>query len=221
MDDDFDDLLGFSRADDESDEVERRSHYAQGGEQAKLSMTEAGAMLVQRGATPGWFAAVLGIGRTTVNRKLSAIAPKRTFRNNTKLYDVQECLPYLVQPHDLKRHLMRMNPKDLPENLKREFWSARKLEQSVRKDAGELWPSEDVIAVFGELFKLIKNKATLWVDTVSQSDTLSNEQDATLRDCVDDLMSQIHGMVLKLESAQSTPSQLAAFGDDEDDNEEL
>lgn len=207
MDDDIDDLLGSSEP-----EVEIETEHARGGVSTRESLTERGASLALRGVTPGWFAAILGIGRTTVNRKISHIAPKATGTNNAKLYDVRECLPYLVQPHDLKRHLMRMDPKDLPERLRKEFWSARIAEQRARQNAKDLWRSEAVLALYGEFFKTVKDTAILWADQIHKEAALSDEQFEALDRHVTDLLTLIGDNVKELMSGrESTFSQEDEF----------
>jgi hypothetical protein len=216
MDDDFDELLGGPSAPPE-DAYDSESDYALGGVKIKPSMTEAGALLVQRGATPGWFASILGIGRTTVNRKLADIAPKRVLGNGTKMYSVREALPYLVQPHDLKHHLARMNPKDLPERLRKEFWSARKLEQDVRVRSKDLWQTADVHRVLGDLMKLVKDTAMLWTDDIDEATGLTSEQVGILDALTRKLLSDFAGAVAQYVESGVTPSQESEFdeGDDE------
>lgn len=207
MDDDIDDLLGSSEP-----EVEIETEHARGGVSTRVSLTERGASLALRGVTPGWFAAILGIGRTTVNRKISHIAPRGTGTNNAKLYDVRECLPYLVQPHDLKRHLMRMDPKDLPERLRKEFWSARIAEQRARQNSKDLWRSEDVLALYGEFFKTVKDTAILWADQIHKEAALSDDQFEALDGHVSDLLTLIGDNVNALMSGrESTFSQEDEF----------
>ena len=212
MDDDFDDILGTSEDDEELE-------YAQGRGEANRSMTQEGAALVQRGATPGWFASVLGIGRTTVNRKLADVAPKKIIRRNnsiTKLYNVRECMPYLVQPRDMKEHIARMNPKDLPERLRKEFWGARKLEQDVRLRSKDLWQTADVHKMLGDLMKLQKDSVTLWTDDVHEAVGLSNEQVAIVDNLARKLLSDFADAVTQYCEQGVTRSQEAEFEDDDE-----
>lgn len=211
--DDFDDLLGGSTPEPDEEPLT----YAQGRKRVNESMTIQGSELVMRGVTEGWLATVLGIGRTTVRRKLEGVEPKKVLGNNTKLYDVRECLPYLVPPHDLKQHLMRMNPKDLPERLRKEFWSSRKAEQDVRLRSKDLWLSADVHRVLGDLMKLIKDSVTLWTDTIDESVGLSSEQVDVLDDLARKLLTDFAGAVGQYIENGVTPSQEVEFEEDDDE----
>lgn len=219
--DDDDDLLG-SLPDDEGDfdyiedEDDDALPGAKGGRFAKRSLAEAGTNLVQRGVTVGWLASVLGIGRTTVQRKLADVAPKRIYGNNTKLYDVRGVLPLFILPNDIKGIIARMNPKDLPERLRKEYWTARKAEQAVRETARDLWRSDDVHRALGDIAKLTKDTITLWTDDVDEAVGLTAEQVEVLDRLTRDLLTKINHAVLEYVEKGVTRSQEQEF-DEEDD----
>jgi hypothetical protein len=226
MDDDIDDLLGGPQEDE--DDLLGASEFAEieddedglpvaiGGARASKSLSLAGANLVQRGVTAGWFASVLGIGRTTVNRKLADVTPKRTAPNGMKLYDVRTTMPYLVLPHDLKNILARMSPKDLPERLRKDYWTARKAEQSVRETARDLWRSDDVHRALGDIAKLVKDTVTLWTDDIDESVGLSAEQIEVLDRLSRDLLLKINQSVMQYVQNGVTRSQEIEFDEGED-----
>jgi hypothetical protein len=216
MDDD-DDLLGTLDDFDYIEEDDDSLPGAKGGSMAKKSMVEAGTHLVQRGVTVGWLASVLGIGRTTVQRKLADVAPKRIYGNNTKLYDVRSALPLFILPHDIKGIIARMNPKDLPERLRKDYWTARKAEQAVRETARDLWRSDDVHRALGDIAKLVKDTITLWTDDVDEAVGLTSEQVEVLDRLSRDLLTKINHSVLEYVENGVTRSQEEEFDDEEDD----
>lgn len=221
MSDIFADLLGPS--DDEEGQVDFDRDPALGGSGLNASLRRGGIPMVKAGVTSNWLADAFGIPSTTVRRKLQECPPKRILANGGRLYDLHEAATFLVQPRNMDAHLARMNPKDLPTHLQKEIWAARLAEQRWRQKAGELFASEDVIAVFSEVFKLIKNKSLLWIDSVNEVDKLSDEQEEALRENVRQLLSSIYEMVQKLATNQMTPSQIAEADDDErtDEGEDL
>ena len=184
-DDDFDDILGVSSSSDddlddgltEGDEL----GFATGGKNFHRTLAVTQVDSVRKGAPPNWFAKLLGIGITTVKRKIpDTIDPIHVGAKGTQYYRPADVLPFLVQPHDMKSHLMRMNPKDLPERLRKEFWGSRKLEQEVRLRAGDLYLAADVHKSYGDMMKLVKDTVLLWTDEVHEAVGLSNEQVAVL-----------------------------------------
>ena len=112
--------------------------------------------------------------------------------------------------------IKQMNPRDLPERLRKEYWGARKLEQQVRREAGELWHSADVAKAFGEVLKLVKDTAILWTDTINESKGLTPEQVDLLDDLVRDLLQQIGDKVDQYASGDMTFAHEAEYDEDED-----
>ena len=212
MDDDFDDLLGFSEPDDFDDDLD----YATGGNSFHRTLAVTRVDSVRKGAPAEWFAKLLGIGRTTVRRKIpDSIDPIHVNAKGTKYYRPAEVLPYLVQPRDLETHLLKMNPKDLPERLRKEFWGARKLEQDVRLRSKDLWLTADVHRVLGDLMKIIKNSVMLWTDDVDAAIGLTSEQVEMLDDLSRKLLSDYAAAVSQYVEQGVTRSQEAELDEDE------
>lgn len=221
FDDDLDDLLGSPEAVEydlpELDDEDLLDSHVKGGKSAAKTLTQKGAATALKGASVGWFASVLRLGRTTVQRKLDSIAPVGITSSGAKLYDVREAMPYLVQPHDLRRHLSAMNPRDLPERLRKEFWGARKLEQQVRKEAGDLWSSADVHRAFGDVLRLIKDTAILWTDEIDETAGLTSEQVEILDNLVRALLASIGEKVEQYAKDGMTLSHESEYDDEDED----
>ena len=212
MDDDFDDLLGFSEPEDFDDDLD----YATGGNSFHRTLAVTRVDSVRKGAPAEWFAKLLGIGRTTVRRKIpDSIDPIHRHAKGTKYYRPAEVLPYLVQPRDLETHLLKMNPKDLPERLRKEFWGARKLEQDVRLRSKDLWLTADVHRVLGDLMKIIKDSVMLWTDDVDAAIGLTSEQVEMLDDLSRKLLSDYAAAVSQYVEQGVTRSQEAELDEDE------
>lgn len=115
-------------------------------------------------------------------------------RYGADIYAVHEIAPYLVKPvFDVEAYIRRMDHKDLPKHLTKEFWAGLKAKQDVEERAGLLWRTEKVVEHVGELFKLIKMSALLMLDGVEKQTELSERQRGIIR-------SLTHGM---LQDAQS------------------
>jgi hypothetical protein len=206
----FDDLLGGG---EEESDIDPAPH----GRDFSLKMADVHE--VQRGVTVAWLCQAFTLGRNVVLAKLAGCPAMRTMKHGGKVYDLRIAATYLVKPKlNVATYIKNLDPADLPEKLKREFWAARLAEQRWRRQAGELWASEDVIAVFGEVFKLIKSKTQLWADEVDSIDTLSDPQREKIVDLVTDLLGHIFKSLEDLETAKATPSQIA---EGEDDQEEV
>ena len=205
----YDDLLGGGG-------IETEIAVAPYGRDFSLKVSDVDA--IQRGVTVPWLCQAFTLGRRDVVARLSACPAIKTNTSGSKVYDLRVAAAYLVKPRlDLKAYIANLDPKDLPERLKREFWAAKLAEQRWRRQAGELWASEDVIAVFGEVFKLIKSKTQLWSDEVDAVETLTDLQRDAISERVNDLLSLIFKALEDLETGKATPSQIAEGDDDEEE----
>lgn len=207
--DQFEDLLGGGPA-------EADLPVAPHGREFSLKVADVDA--IQRGVTVPWLCQAFTLGKTQVLAKLAGCPAIRTTASGTKIYDLRVAAGYLVKPKlDLKSYIANLDPKDMPERLKREFWASKLAEQRWRRQAGELWASEDVIAVFGEVFKLIKSKTQLWADNVDGIDALTDPQREAISELVSDLLASIFKSLEDLETGRTTPSQIAEGDDDQEE----
>lgn len=203
----FDDLLGDT---EEHPEIEPAPH----GRDFSLRFVDVHE--VERGVSLAWLCQAFTLPKSQVVARLKDCPALRSNKSGTKIYDLRTAAGYLVKPRmNVATYIKYIDPKDLPEKLKREFWAARLAEQRWRQQAGELWRSEDVIALYSELFKLIKSKAQLWEDRVTRADTLSDVQRELFLELKDDLLAEIYKLVEELEAGRMTASSIAEADDDQ------
>jgi hypothetical protein len=70
-------------------------------------------------------------------------------RGRYDIYLIREAAQYLVKPvGDFETFLRNAHFSELPNALRKEFWAAQRMKQIVEKEAGDLWPTEDVIEPF-------------------------------------------------------------------------
>lgn len=173
---------------------------------------------VDRGVTINWLSQAFGMKRKNVEERLRGVPTLRTGPRNSKVYDFKVAVGHLAAPQiNIKRYIQELDPKDMPEQLRRPYWAARREEQKAREEAGDLWRSDDVLNVFAELFTLIKSNCTLWSNRIAQENALTLEQRKLIDREAKHLMSDIAEMVTKLQDGRLTPSQLSDFDEDDDD----
>lgn len=212
----FDDIFGDETVEAEIAEAEINAPAPTGRNFQTLK--NANVHELDRGVTTTWLAQAFVIPRKRVEQMLGRCPTLRIGSNNARIYDFRTAVQYMVKPRiDLKEYLDGLEPRDLPEQLRSEFWGARLKEQKARLNAKDLWRSEDVVAAFGELFKMIKDTAILWPDTLEESTDLTHKQRDVLDGMVRDLLSQIGDTVLNYTENSKTESQELEFEDDEDD----
>lgn len=126
-------------------------------------------------------------------------------------YDFHEALGWLVDPKiDVEEWIKSQRIEDLPKHISDQFWKAMRSKQIYEREAGELWHTDDVLEVFGELAMLINETMRLWIENIPGRNELTNDQYTALSNSVDGLRAEIHEKWKGLAQSRSTPSSIAA-----------
>jgi hypothetical protein len=209
----FEDALGIL---DEVEEEPNRRIIDPAPDGLRFSLRTEHVHAVKRGVTVPWLVQAFNMKRANVVRMLEGCRSIGVAQGGQPVYDLTEAAARLVEPKvDLRRYLSNLDPKDLPESLRSEFWSSRIKEQKARRDAGDLWRSEDVLSLFAETFKRIKDRSLLWTDTVEATHGLTDEQRKAFIALKDDLLEDISVTVQQLGAGQTTLSQIVEFEDED------
>jgi hypothetical protein len=163
---------------------------------------------VAGGVNTVWLARAFRLNKTTVQRRLAALAPIAQNSRNEPLYDLPEAASYLVKPRNLDHILKTMKPADLPDSLRESFWNAKLKEQSFRVKAGEYWSTDDVIGVFSGVLKNIRERLQIVPDTAARSMGLEPAQVKSLTEIMDSAQDSIHQEILTLGARSKTPNTL-------------
>lgn len=148
--------------------------------------------LVAGGVSAAWLAHVFGMDKNTIKKKL-ANCPVAGMNRGTPHYLIKEAAAWLIPPKvDVMSYIRSMNPSDLPPRLNDAYWSAMGRRQKVLQEAGDLWRTADVLAVFGEAAIKIKSTVQLWVDEVDRVHGISDAQREMLTRMADGLLENIH-----------------------------
>lgn len=164
------------------------------------------------GVTVDWLRRAFHLGEPACKAKLKGCPIKAMGPYGAPIYDLGVAASYLVKPHvDLKSALKDITVDDLPDKLREPFWNARLKQQRYEKNAGELWRTEAVIALFGSVLKDIKERMRLIADLSEKALGLSPEQLQGLREIVNDVQSEIYNHIMTLES--KTPASIAELNE--------
>ena len=151
---------------------------------------------------------VLRMDRETVKKRLAACPPIEYHKGNVPLYDFRQAIDYLAVPKADKVTIMRaMRAGELPADLQKDVWDARLKEQKWRKEAGELWPTEDVLEVLGNAFQRLKTTTQLWIDQIGDTHALPAAARKELTDRVDALQADLHRALVEMPKEKATLSQ--------------
>ncbi|AFB84024.1 terminase small subunit [Hafnia phage Enc34] len=113
-------------------------------------------------------------------------------RGGYPIYAVHEVAPYLVKPlYDVETYLRRMNFKDLPKELSKEFWAGQRAKQDFDIKAGNLWETEDIISHFGEAVKILRMSLLLIPDTLARQAGLTEAQRSATQSAIDGILNDL------------------------------
>lgn len=133
---------------------------------------------------------IFGFTDKTVRRRLAEVQPvlKKGVYVYYKLSDV---LPFFVQPKNIEAYIRSMNFTDLPTDLSKEFWAGQRSRQIFEKEAGDLWPTNEVVKKVGESFKVVAMEMRLMADQVHRETGLTAKQRAIVEGMVDSALRNI------------------------------
>jgi hypothetical protein len=207
---DIDELIGGPS---DEDEVASRRTLEITSYDGNQFLAETGISLdltdVHAGVTPFWLASVFGMGIATVKKKLAGCPPIKKHRNGT-LYDLRQAVNFIAAPKvDAEKYIKSMRPEDLPIDLQKEYWQAKRERRKYEEDIGELWRSEDVLSVLGEAFAHIKSSTQLWAATIERTKGLTPDQQTTLVALTDRLLDDLHEKLIQMPKRRQTKNVLA------------
>lgn len=175
------------------------------------------------GVTVSWLAQNFDMDPSTVRKKLSG-CPVLRKKTSGAVYSLPEAAAYLVRPKfDVEAYVRNMKPQDLPPALQQGYWAAQVARQKWEMQAQHLWATDDVLNIFGDVFKRVKLATQLWPETLERMTGLSDEQRDILVTQIDALLDSILTSVREYAADRSTPPSLAKLAalkeiiDDRDD----
>jgi hypothetical protein len=191
----LEDLIGG--AEDDSERV--------GGDlKLKLDLSD-----VFAGVTNSWLAHAFQMDTNTVKKKLARCPELRTERTN-KIYSLRQAAGYLVAPKvDISQWIKTLNPKDLPPLLQDSYWSAMLKRQAWEEKAGDLWRTEQVLEVLGEVAKAIKTSVMLWGDNIQRVTGITDKQMQVLTEQQDGLLGDLHRLLVTQPEQRQSRNMLA------------
>lgn len=176
---------------------------------------------VYGGVSASWLAQVFGHDKNTIAKKLASAGCEVVGRRNGgPLYRIPDAAAYLVKPKvDLVAYIKSLRPNDLPPMLNDAYWSAMIKRQKWEENARELWRSEDVLKVFGDLAISFKTTANLWVEEVERIEGLTQEQRLLITRMTDRLLDKVYHLMVDAPKNSHTRSSIFEEGASPDEAE--
>jgi hypothetical protein len=179
--------------------------------QAKQGAVDPGKVV--NGVTLSWLCQVFKVSQYDAKKRLRDCPTKPAQDGRVQaVYDVAEAAKYLVAPvHDIDEYMKTIKASDLPPHLQESYWSMMNKKQKWEENAGQLWRTEKVLEVLGDVFQLVKGSIQLWPDAVERSAGLNATQKASLRAQCDGLQKDIHQRLLQMPEDKATAASIDEF----------
>lgn len=153
--------------------------------------------IIFEGASVNQLSRLFKIDVKTLAPKLAGATPIGE-RGGLPIYAVHEVAPLIVKPvGDIEAYIRRMNHKDLPPLLSKEFWQGLRERRRYEEMAGDLWSTEDVVRAVGEAFGEIRMSLLLLADELERATQLSDEQKEVAQRLVDRTMETARARLVK------------------------
>lgn len=136
-------------------------------------------------ATMSQIAQMFETDAKTLPQRLKGVIPTGR-RNGYKVYNIREAAGRLVKPgYEIEDFIRQMSPQELPPLLAKEFWNGQRARVAYEKEIGNLWPTADVVELFGVLCQGIRQTLLLTVDDVEREEGFTDGQRRAFRRIVD------------------------------------
>lgn len=148
--------------------------------------------IIFEGVSISQLATIFAMDNRTITRKINGLAPCGT-RVGYPIYDLKEAAAYLVEPKgDIGEYIKKMNHRDLPPMLLKEFWTGQNARLKFEEEQGDLWRTSEVVEHLGEVFKTLRMTVLLTRDRVEREAELSDRQRSIIDNVIDGALSDMH-----------------------------
>jgi hypothetical protein len=174
------------------------------------------------GCTPTELAKLFRMPLQTVRDSLKDVPPSGK-RGARELWRVDQVAQYLIRDSENEaeqiERILKLKHTELPKQLSKEFWFAQTYKQKYDISAGNLWPTEEVIAKAGDAFKTMRLSLQLMADTVDRNEALSEKQRQTILDLVDGTLNDMREKLIYAFKNRRVHPSLAAQASNKDDSQ--
>lgn len=162
-----------------------------------------------------WLAQVFGFDRMTVKKRLlEGGCPIVKRKKGAPMYNLYDAAAYLVKPKiNIAAYVRGLRPQDLPPALSQAYWDAQLKRQKWEENARNLWRSEDVLEVFGDLSMTLKTTITLWVEELDRVEGLTQRQRDLVTEHSDNLLARMYKIMVEQPRLRNTPSSVSELDD--------
>lgn len=159
----------------------------------------ASSAIIYEGANLSEMSVMFKCDHRVLKEKINAIPQIKPCgkRGQADIYPIHEVAARMGKLSDEQVHaaMRHMNHADLPKALSKEYWAGLRSKQEYELKAGQLWPTDKVVGVLGDIFKLVKMSVLLTMDAVERNQELPPRVRDVMKRQMDGLLKDVQGRV--------------------------
>jgi hypothetical protein len=163
--------------------------------------------VIYEGASSHELSVMFDLSVNEVNKRLvGKVAPVGVDAKAPR-YRIREAAPYLCNVvFDPEEFIKSLSPAKLPAALQDAFWKAQINRQKFEEQKGDLWRTERVIEVLGNVFKTIRMTILMFNDTIEQKSDITPKQREIIQELGDGLLDTAHKNLVEAFSDYKPPA---------------
>lgn len=175
--------------------------------------------IIYDGASVSQLGKMFGMDNRNVAEKIRHVAPVGE-RAGHPIYAVRDAARYLVPPaneDEIIAYIQRMNPREMPAAVNKDFWYGVKARREYEHYSGDLWSTEEVKLCAAEAFKHIRLALLMLADRVGQQSKLTEEQRRIIQSETDRAMEDARVRLVDAFGKSRVPGRVVPGGDESED----
>lgn len=184
------------------------------GAAAQKQLDDEGRSILYDGASVGQLAKLFGLDNRTVAERIQGL-PAAGRRVGFPIYNVGDAATRLVRlpEEEIEARLMRMNPRDLPKMISKEFWAGITARRRYEHMAGDLWTTDEVKAAATLALATLRTVLLLLPEQIADTAGLSDKQREITQRLTDAAMEDVRARLVDKFTRDGSPPR----GDESED----
>lgn len=153
---------------------------------------ETAELLASSEATMSQLAQLFETDAKTLPKRMKGVIPRGS-RNGYKTYNIREAASRIIPPgYEIEEFIRQMGPGELNAYLLKDFWNGQRARQTFEREAGDLWPTGDVVEAVAVLGKEIRMTLLLTVDVLEREEGLTTGQKKVFKRIIDGAIKKLN-----------------------------
>ncbi len=164
---------------------------ASGAAESRLTDTESRGIIYD-GASVSQLGKIFGMDNRNVAEKIRKVTPVGE-RGGHVIYAIKDVARYLAPPageDEIIAYIQRMNPREMPAAVNKDFWQGVKARREYEHFSGDLWSTEEVKYYAAEQIKHFRLALLMLTDQIAREEAVSEKAREVIQRLTDRTMEE-------------------------------